>query len=638
MAASSTCRTLAALWGASLLILSPVPSPAQVSADAVTQAAFEIVEIEAFVEANALFCADAAPDAVGIAKRASDQWHAVNGTQLLWSWTEEAPELAASFAAARMARRDEVVGELRERAGARADEWCRSLPALLQGPEWDVGAAYPTEVATILQLGAQVSDAEEATPIERGRWLPAIANPPLVEAVAAGWDPETMPLSGEYRCYEEAADSADHADLLVQITGIGTYASTLGDGSWGLDEGEEFAWTSGPLAEASSSPELGDHGARFSLDGVERGGAWLSFECRRAGAADAALVVSARLATPQVGGYACTDAATGDASTLEILPYRQYRFRGQEGAYALRDVVGDGSAFVEWITGPFAGERSVYAEEEGTGLRELAVSTSEGGAVGGFVHSSSALSLSCEAVGEPVARALYGPDPAPAPPPGTQAIEGRFLGSETVFNGTFSTEEPRIYTFHPDGHVLLGAPGPGVADDCARTRPSGLPVCDTYQVLGNQIELTVDGERETIPFAMERGVPVIDGEPMRPVVPSAETVLDGVWWANDYYGFGFCGGEFSSCTSNYQEWTYAFSSDGRFSYAEEGQSLASMSTAIASTNVSSDRSDADQGTYRIDGNTITFTHGNGVTRSLFFFRDAPEGILIGDELFTPKED
>lgn len=638
MAASSACRTLAALWGASLLILLPIPSPAQVSADAVTQAAFEVVELEAFVEANALFCAEAAPDAAGVAKRAADQWHAVNAMRLMWSWADVEPEIAASFAIARMARRDEIARDLAGRAGARTDEWCRNLPALLQGPEWDVGAAFPTEVATILALGAQVLGADAAVPIERGRWLPEVASPPLAEAAAAGWNPETMPLPGEYRCYEEAADSADHADLLVQITGIGTYASTLGDGSWGLDEDGDFAWTSGPLAEASSYPELGDHGARFSLDGVERGGAWLSFECRRAGAADAALAVSARLATPQVGPYACTDAATGDASTLEILPYRQYRFRGQEGVYTLRDVVGDGSAFVEWITGPFAGGTSFYAEEEGTGLRDLAVSTSEGGAVGGFVHSSSALSLSCEAVGEPVAHALYGPDPAPDPTPGTQAIEGRFLGSETVFNGTFSAEEPRIYAFHPDGHVLIGAPGPGVADDCARTRPNGMPVCDTYQVLGNQIELTVDGERETLPFAMEGGVPMIDGEPMRPVVPSAETTLDGVWWANDYYGFGFCGGEFSSCTSSYQEWTYAFSPDGRFSYAEEGQSLASMSTAIASTNVGSNRSDADQGTYRIDGNTITFTHANGVTRSLFFFRDAPEGILIGDELFTPKED
>ena len=397
-----------------------------------------------------------------------DQWHAVNATRFLWHWIEDQPELAASFTTARLQRAAEIGAAVAGRAVGREAEWCRSLPALLTEAEWDVAASYRPEVAAIRALGEMMGDDAAAVPLQRGQVLEAIPATSLADAVAARWNPDTMPLPGEYRCYDKSSDASDRADLIVQIAGPGTYASSFGGGTWGMRE-DEIDWTSGRLRDVDADASLDDHGAELSLDSIARNGRGTGYVCRQPGASETELATSARLVTPQVETYSCVD-AEGKAEPFEILPGREYRFGTGTGVYALSDVIGTSSARVDWIAGPVAGETSSYSKEEGTGLREFTISTNGGRAVGGFVYSSSELALSCEGRGEPVSQALYGRGPAPAPPVGAQILDGRYIRDVARFTGTFTAYQPQVYTFHPDGHVSVGAPDPGTAHHGGRER------------------------------------------------------------------------------------------------------------------------------------------------------------------------
>ena len=120
-------------------------------------------------------------------------------------------------------------------------------------------------------------------------------------------------------------------------------------------------------------------------------------------------------------------------------------------------------------------------------------------------------------------------------------------------------------------------------------------------------------------------MPVLDGDAMIPVAASMDPLLEGHYWANYFSGTGFCG-PYSSCSSTYIEWTYVFSTDGRFVYSTDSQSLASNA------------SESDRGNYEIAGNTITFRYDDGIARSHFFMRDGPTAFLVSDKRYTLKDD
>lgn len=151
--------------------------------------------------------------------------------------------------------------------------------------------------------------------------LPEIDTLPLGDAVAQGWALEKMPLPGEYRCYDEASDTAEHADLILQITGPGTFASSFGSGDWRL-KNNDLVWTSGPLAETWSHVSMHEDCVAISFTSLSRKDTNTDYECRRAGAADRTLAILARLVTPKVGGYTCTDVGDGQQTSFEIRPYR----------------------------------------------------------------------------------------------------------------------------------------------------------------------------------------------------------------------------------------------------------------------------------------------------------------------------
>ncbi|MEL6465182.1 MAG: hypothetical protein AAFQ58_09460 [Pseudomonadota bacterium] len=618
------------------LTLSVAPPSHAQQAAAVSSAIVDVAQIEAFVEANLAYCRDAPAGSFPAAKRAVDQWHAVNATQFLWSWIDKEPQIAAAFFSIKSELRAELEEVLKNRGTTRAAEWCASLSDMLQQDAWNLNKNYAAELRALEAFALEFDEDAQVSRLQQGVALPPLAPTSLSAALAAGYDPEKVPLPGEFRCYDEEVVFAGHAHLVVQIPEAGVYRSSFGNGRWSVDEDGEIVWTTGPFAEARSFVAFEDYGQRMTLRSVKRNSQYSRYECYQSGAADDYVTIAAYLTTPQVGRYQCVNVETGERAPFEILPGLKYRFANEVGSFLVSDVIDQASGTVDWVSGPLTGEKSFYSEEVRSGLREFSISSSDGRALGGFVYSSSTLSLACEGRGEPVQIALYGSDPAPPVPAGTQAISGQFYRFEQTFNGTFSAYEPQVYTFRPDGYVFIGPPGPNAAKDCDRTRPNGLPVCASYRIIGNQIGILEEGDETVHQFAITGTAPTLDGEPMRPVEPAAQTSLDGHFWANYFWSSGFCGA-FSACSSTYIEWNYVFATDGRFQFSEDSQFLASMNSSISNTNMAKNAADANQGRYEIEGNTINFAYDNGVVTSHFYLELEDGSFMIDEEHYTRKD-
>ena len=612
----------------------------RVQAEAMTDAIFALLELTAFVDANVSFCAELAPATAATVKQAADTWFTASGLSIITQAKTAFPEMASQFDALEATLKDTLLENLKSRAVGREAEWCQNVPTLLRSPEWDIAQSFATELDQLRQF---VGLATGVQPLPQAQALQAVANPTFAQIVAAGINPETQIIPTEFRCYDEALNDTRRPHLILQFPSAGQYLSSYGGGSYSLEDRESYPdieWLSGPLAEARSSLSFDEYGQSFYLSGVELGDESYDYQCFQQGASEERAKIDFRLKTPQAGAYTCRVPQTGEIQRLE-LANGSYTIGEQTGTYTVSEVVENGgSSRIDWLTGPFAEERSFYSEEMDTGFRDFSLSITESAAyVTGFAYSSSELALICEGVGEPVSYPKYGDELAPQAPATAQAVNGFYYTYEGQYTGTTYGYQPEFYRFFPDGYVFVGIPEAGDPSqiDCTRTLPNGAPFCGTYNVQANTIYITYGGEKAALSFMMNGASLVIDGVEFIPVTPNSLTSLNGLYWANYFNQVGFCG-PYSFCSSTYLEWTFDFKPNGTFLYYDESQNLASMDTAIGSTNTSGFGNTSNAGSYSLGPYSIDLRFQNGRTEKHFFFVEDKDTFIIGDRRFTLKEE
>ncbi len=600
-----------------------------------TDAVSALVQLSSFVDANVTFCAEHAPQA-GVGEAAA-AWYASSSLAIL-EQIKRIPDITATFREMEDAYAQETLQTLSQATGREA-EWCGGVPILLQSPDWDVGANYAGELAVLAEFYTLVTGETPPTPLPQAQALPPVTSPTYAEVVAAGVNPEAQFIGDEFRCYDEGGVDYRRPYLIVQITGPGQYLSSYGGGMFRLepdDYAPDVEWLSGPLKDAGSALYFDEYGQNFYLSGVSLGDESYDFRCFQQGASEQAALTAFRLKDPQPGTYQCRDAATGEAQALELSPGGSYQIGGASGTYAVSGILSDNEgSSIDWLTGPFAEQSSYYSEEPDNGFRSFDISLSDGRAVGTFVYSSSELALSCESLGEPVSFDKYGAGAAPPAPPTEIALDGFFYRYELEMRGSYSFLMPQFYRFFSSGYVFIGTPEGGPADiDCTRTKPNGAPFCDTYGISGNFIRLA-DEEPEF--FALDGATPIIGEDGLTPVEGNTVTSLDGLFWANYAYSFGICG-EYSFCSSSYQEWNYDLKPDHTFTYFTSSQNLSSMNSDLASTSVSAYSNSANTGGYTIDGNVIELRFDNGKVERNFILVLGPDNFIMGENEYTLKDE
>ncbi|CAN5872468.1 hypothetical protein BH24DEI2_BH24DEI2_15040 [soil metagenome] len=173
------------------------------------------------------------------------------------------PETAATLGEIREAYTQATQQTLNDNATGREAEWCASLPALLQSPEWDVPANYPDELARLGDIFTLVTGDDPPRPLPRAQTLPPVTSPSYADVTAAGVNPKAQFIQDEFRCYDEGGVDYSRPQLVGQITGPGQYLSSYGGGSF-VVEADDYApdvtWTSGPLKDAGGTLYFGEAG------------------------------------------------------------------------------------------------------------------------------------------------------------------------------------------------------------------------------------------------------------------------------------------------------------------------------------------------------------------------------------------
>ena len=603
--------------------------------EAATNAVMSLLTLNSFVEANVSFCASSAPETADAVEAAADEWAASSGLDVLAQLRNAPLEVSSTFSEIEASLRADALQTLSARATGKEAAWCQNFPTLLQGDDWKVQTNYASELDSLREFVTLVTG---SAPLPQAQALSPMTSPSYAEVVAAGIDPKNQFIPDEFHCYDESANDYSRPHMVVQITGPGQYLSSYGGGTFVLEADDSYApditWTSGPLTDAGGSLYFNDYGQTFSPT-VTFGDSSVSFDCYQQGASEERALTEFRLKDPQAGTYQCQDVETGQTQPLELLSGFAYTLGGQRGTYSVTDLLdsGGGSSQINWLTGPLAEGDARYAEEEGTGYREISMSTSE---TYSWFGSSSTLSVVCSTVGEPVSFARYGDGVAPPVEGNEQSISGFFYRDEYESSGMTGSVQPAFYLFFPSGYVYTGDIEGDPADiDCARTKPNGTPFCDAYHISRNFVTI---GESDPETFSLENGVPLLEGEAMSPVV-SGITTLNGDFWANYFYSVGMCIGEYAVCSSTYIEWEYIFTPDGRFEYKGSNQNLASSNFGdMGGVNASGGGSEYETGSYTITGNVIEMRYDNGKVEKKFIMITDPEHFVMGSQSYSPKEE
>jgi hypothetical protein len=435
-----------------------------------------------------------------------------------------------------------------------------------------------------------------------------------------GLDPEYNPIPDEYRCYARTPGDqyATPNAILHVLAGRKyrfAYAGTIYEGTFVLKE-DSVVFNSGLLVNQNKDYTKYNFdrrtGASINLQELRLGERKFDFFCPQRGAADQLEQLRFKRKDPQPGSFACAfaDDAKPIGDPLEILPNRRYRTDGGEGSYRV-DITGENtsSSKVEFLDGPIEGRLASY-EERNNGEQSFSLYQRP--------------AIRCNRKVNPRANLpVFGPNKAP-PAPGKGGLEGRFFmgRSYTDANGS-PLCGGACYEwafFQKDGYVYTDdAEDTGGLEDinCAKTYPSGFPVCQTYTITDNTIKI---GFGKPVAFKRIGKTVEIDGDEY-----GVLENLDGLKF-DGYYasvtGTSSSNGMGSSGMTSSVD--LVLRQNGRFSRDASSNSFSSASwqgetTVLASSNSSS----SNTGTYRVYGNTIEFKYADGRVVKQFIF--SPSG-------------
>jgi hypothetical protein len=229
------------------------------------------------------------------------------------------------------------------------------------------------------------------------------------------------------------------------------------------------------------------------------------------------------------------------------------------------------------------------------------------------------------------------------PPPGTAVdVAGLYYEQRWVSQMGFGTP-PMMYQedyyyyryFQANGYVWLGDPpddGDFAKLDC--TKPmvddNGEPLCTTYDVTGGLLSSSKIriGHDAPVPFEDGDDSVSVDGTTYTFVAPQDDLKVEKFVKYFSYNGIAS------------REGSITFKGDGRFERSSwSGVLFTSEIPDVSRTTVTSSNPGEDlQGTYKIDGHSITFTTNTGKVSKTFFGRLGDGFFMVGGQPYFEPSD
>jgi hypothetical protein len=414
-------------------------------------------------------------------------------------------------------------------------------------------------------------------------------------------DPQKQPIPDEYHCWANfSTDAYQKPHMIVQILAGGKYraafGSSTGEGKFTLER-RKLKFVSGPFIgkdEQSFDFNRTEGTNLFLIDPLDEPNPEKRryYWCNQHEASVLRFLKYKRN-DPQPGRYACSlqDGKGTDRGTLEILPGRRYRYmygeKNELGAYRA-DILGESSFAKISFDGSLEGNYVSYSSSR-SGRQE-------------FSFNPSRDPTKCVRSGPPMPDPRYGKGKAPRAS-GKGGFEGRYyVGFPQVAIGDFPAACGGVcysfYFFQKDGYVFTGdaTETEGLMDiDCSKTHLSGFPVCETYTLNQNLINV---GLEKPVSFQKLKDGIKIDGT-FHAILES----VDGIKLNAQYETVSSAGGGFYSSYS-YVAWgNIEFRNDGTF-FQERSSSVSTVASGGSSYR-------PDSGTYRLYGNTIELKFKDG---------------------------
>ena len=596
----------------------------------------DVLKINSFVDANVRFCFDYAEDTVALVQQAANQWRVANDIENLNTIISSVNErLDNSIDKLQREFYLENLELLEARAVAQATGWCQQLPELFQSENMSLKRNFSYELQLIADFHDVVvtKQRSEFRTIGLARQvLPSIANPSFQSVRAAGINPNYGLIATEFRCYAERPGSDYNVpDFVIQIQADGNYQSSYGRGRYDsvLDDDEtesrELTWT-GVLGEFSSSYiSFNQYGQKFSINSLRLDNRSYDYECYQQGPREDVALIGFRLKDPQIGRYVCRDPDGETQTPIDLLSGRRYGVGEQKGLYTV-DLRDGGRSDIEFTSGPLEGSDASFFEGLDTGFRTLSFREVKG--YFPSFNSTSSLSMTCTNVGEALSYPIYGNEAVPVPPVGSGGLSGLYAEAVSSWTGNgYGKSSYDFYYFTPKGYVFRSEPSKLLSDiQCQRSMPNGAPRCSTYKVVGESIEIrTADNNLSSVEMSSLQSV------------GSGTATLEGKFWANAGETIGICG-EFSYCSSWYEEKNIIFTHNGQFLAEGKSQNLLSLSTAIGSSDAMNFGNSSNAGTYTIEGNNITLRYNSGKVEQNFIAIFNPTDFHMDGWSYGPKED
>jgi hypothetical protein len=452
-------------------------------------------------------------------------------------------------------------------------------------------------------------------------------------------DPEKEPIPDEYHCYPEIrGDKYASSSLTLQIlpgrkyrVGIG---SSVSEGTFRMD-GYDLFFMSGALASKDKHYYTFNRkeGAEIWVYNLGSEENEIDFRCYQRGGSEQIQQLKFKRKDPQAGAYPCvkTDGSNQKVEALEILPNRRYKFQNSEGAYKVNITgdLGDDYSKVDFAGGGLD-EQDAFFEEDEAGRQEF--------------NFGSNPKIECARQVTPRPDPKFGAAKAPAAP-GTGGLEGRYFFGRTQsidFNNNLPCQGIcySYLIFQKNGYVYSDdlEETEGLEDaNCARTYPSGFPVCERYSVKGNMLQV---GLEKPEVFAKTKTGLKIDGDDW-----DVLETLDGLKFNLAYYSQRISGAIIGTGGSS-SSTDLALRKDGRFTRESSssfffGATDTGTSTGSVTAGVGGSNSRSNNGSYRVYGNTIEFKYDDGRTIKKFMF--LPSGrkdltfLHIGGSIYWERE-
>jgi hypothetical protein len=459
--------------------------------------------------------------------------------------------------------------------------------------------------------------------------------------VTAGkYDPnlnlEVEPIPDTYYCYPsysalEIGEGYPRylREYVLEILPNGqyTFEGQTGEFRAGVDD-YYLQWQSGPLNPTrdiiedendyglpySATVEFSDWGSEIRRIEVPDEKVYIYIDCFQQGGREQKALLDFAIKQPVPMNYACLPSGDNPQVVgLEVLPGNRYIFDGQEGSY--QTFTDENSSSIAWESGPLNDDTDYLVDDE-TGLRTLTFTLTQ---IYGIipVGSSTETTMVCQGVTKAKIIPKYSNTPAPPLPAGSGGLNGFYAkGEYTNIDGVASSSsEWTYYHFLPDGSVYQD--GFVTGDECTKTYPNGKSVCKSYSLQGNVLSFS-DGDSVSFVQADNGGI-ILDGILFDNKTLAGSQTLNGKFeflQTTSSPVFSPTNGSFSSLSSSY---TFTGNSYDYSSISESTFFAGGFGFDTPGIFGQDSDSEGDNGTYAVNGNSITFTSAQGFVKACTFF-------------------